>query len=79
VSTWWLSCKLGWLLPSERVPASDQAAIRLSSGALFWKMSSGPPVISNSVPLGGLTDSDGWMDPQRGRFASPVGTVPMSR
>ncbi len=80
MSTTWLSPRLGWLLPSDWVPVSDQAAIRLSSGALFWKASSGPPVISISVPLrGAVTDSAGWSDPQNGRFASPVGTVPMLR
>ena len=53
----------GWASVAERARAvSDQAAIRLSSGALFWKVSSGPPVISSSVPPGGSTDSRaGWI------------------
>src|SRR5215470_9409923 len=78
-STTWLSCSRGLLPLSEPVPVSDQAAIRLSSGALFWNWSSGPPVISSSVPLRGLTETEGWIDPQNGRFRSLVGTVPTSR
>src|SRR5229473_5376846 len=79
VSTTCRSARLGLLRFSDPVPVRDQTAMRLSSGALFWKMSSGPPVISNSVPRPGSREVEGCREPQNGRFVSPVGTVPTLR